>query len=132
MKKHDPQLDHFDNIVVNRLFAPDFAQPAHEPTDFYREKAIDQIQCAISNIAQAHSQTDLIVAIDCAAKEQNIVPLDQRKLLKIQEELKTVREDLEKALGREISLLYENYQLKKQLSALNGANIIPIRQSDYD
>ena len=33
---------------------------------------------------------------------------------------------------REISLLYENYQLKKQLSALNGANIIPIRQSDYD
>ncbi|MBS5991327.1 MAG: hypothetical protein KIB12_07960 [Acinetobacter baumannii] len=60
------------------------------------------------------------------------MPLDQRKLLKIQEELKTVREDLEKALGREISLLYENYQLKKQLSALNGANIIPIRQSDYD
>ena len=63
MKKHDPQLDHFDNIVVNRLFAPDFAQPAHEPTDFYREKAIEQSQCAISNIAQAHSQTDLIVAI---------------------------------------------------------------------
>lgn len=75
---------------------------------------------------------DLIVAIDSAAKEQNIVPLDQRKLLKMQEELKTVREDLEKALGREISLLYENYQLKKQLSALNGANIIPIRQSDHD
>lgn len=75
---------------------------------------------------------DLIVAIDSAAKEQNIVPLDQRKLLKMQEELKTVREDLEKALGREISLLYENYQLKKQLSALNTANIIPIRQSDHD
>ena len=75
---------------------------------------------------------DLIVAIDSAAKEQNIVPLDQRKLLKMQEELKTVREDLEKALGREISLLYENYQLKKQLSALNRANIIPIRQSDHD
>lgn len=75
---------------------------------------------------------DLIVAIDIAAKEQNITPLDQRKLLKIQEELKTVREDLEKALGREISLLYENYQLKKQLNALNGSNIIPIRQSDHD
>ncbi len=75
---------------------------------------------------------DLIVAIDSAAKEQNITPLDQRKLLKIQEELKTVREDLEKALGREISLLYENYQLKKQLNALNGSNIIPIRQADHD
>ncbi|WP_228200272.1 hypothetical protein [Acinetobacter baumannii] len=43
---------------------------------------------------------DLIVAIDCAAKEQNIVPLDQRKLLKIQEELKTVREDLEKGQSK--------------------------------
>ncbi|WP_111859356.1 hypothetical protein [Acinetobacter sp. CFCC 10889] len=75
---------------------------------------------------------DLIIAIASAAKEQNLTPLDQRKLLKIQEELKIVREDLEKALGREISLLYENYQLKKQLHALNGANIIPIRQSDHD
>ncbi|WP_333668601.1 hypothetical protein [Acinetobacter guillouiae] len=75
---------------------------------------------------------DLIIAIDSAAKEQNITPLDQRKLLKIQEELKTVREDLEKALGREISLLYENHQLKKQLNALNGTNIIPIRQFDHD
>lgn len=71
---------------------------------------------------------DLIVAIDSAAAEQNVTSLDQRKLLKIQEELKTAREDLEKALGREISLLYENYQLKKQLNALNGTNIIPIRQ----
>lgn len=71
---------------------------------------------------------DLIVAIDSAAAKQNVTSLDQRKLLKIQEELKTAREDLEKALGREISLLYENYQLKKQLNALNGTNIIPIRQ----
>lgn len=62
MKKHDPQLDHFDNIVVNRVLSH-FAQPVLDPTDFYREKAIDQIKCAISNIAQAHSQTDLIVAI---------------------------------------------------------------------
>lgn len=75
---------------------------------------------------------DLIVAIDSAAAEQNVTSLDQRKLLKIQEELKTAREDLEKALGREISLLYENYQLKKQLNALNGTNIIPIRQFDND
>lgn len=75
---------------------------------------------------------DLIVAIDSAAAQQNVISLDQRRLLKIQEELKTVCEDLEKALGREVSLLYENYQLKKQLNALNGTNIIPIRQSDYD
>ena len=75
---------------------------------------------------------DLIVAINSAAKGQNVTPFDQRKLLKIQEELKTVREDLEKAFGREISLLYENYQLKKQLHTINEANIIPIRQSDHD
>lgn len=62
MKKHDPQLDHFDNIVVNRVLSH-FNQPVHEPTDFYHDKAIDQIKCAISNIAQAHSQTDLIIAI---------------------------------------------------------------------
>lgn len=73
---------------------------------------------------------DLIVAIDCVAKEQNVLPLEQRKFLELEEEVNTLRKNLERALGREISLLYENYQLKKQLNALNGTNIIPIRQTD--
>ena len=73
---------------------------------------------------------DLIVAIDVAANEQKISPIDQRKLLKLQDEVKALRKDLERALGREISLLYENYQLKKQLNTLNGVNVIPIRNTD--
>ena len=73
---------------------------------------------------------DLIVAIDMAANEQNILPIDQRKVLKLQDEVNTLRKDLERALGREMSLLYENYQLKKQLNTLNGVNVIPIRHAD--
>lgn len=73
---------------------------------------------------------DLIVAIDIAANEQKISPIDQRKLLKLQDEVKALRKDLESALGREMSLLYENYQIKKQLNELNGINIIPIRHTD--
>ena len=73
---------------------------------------------------------DLIVAIDVAANEQKISPIDQRKLLKLQDEVNTLRKDLERALGREMSLLYENYQLKKQLNTLNGVNVIPIRNTD--
>ena len=73
---------------------------------------------------------DLIVAIDVAANEQKISPIDQRKLLKLQDEVNTLRKDLERALGREMSLLYENYQLKKQLNTLNGVNVIPIRHTD--
>ena len=73
---------------------------------------------------------DLIVAIDVAANEQKILPIDQRKLLKLQDEVNTLRKDLERALGREMSLLYENYQLKKQLNTLNGVNVIPIRHTD--
>lgn len=42
---------------------------------------------------------DLIVAIEVAAKEQNILPTDQRKVLKLQDEVNTLRKDLERALG---------------------------------
>ena len=73
---------------------------------------------------------DLIVAIEVAAKEKKILPIEQRKVLKLQDEVNTLRKDLERALGREMSLLYENYQLKKQLNTLNGVNVIPIRHTD--
>ena len=72
----------------------------------------------------------MIVAIEVAAKEKKILPIEQRKVLKLQDEVNTLRKDLERALGREMSLLYENYQLKKQLNTLNGVNVIPIRHTD--
>lgn len=71
--------------------------------------------------------SDLIIAIEIAAKEQKELSVDQRKILKLQEEVKNIRKDLENALGRELSLLYENYQLKKQLNTLTELDIIPIR-----
>lgn len=76
--------------------------------------------------------SDLIVAIEIAAKEQKELSVDQRKIFKLQEEVKNIRKDLENALGRELSLLYENYQLKKQLNTLTELDIIPIRGADSE
>ncbi|EEY94925.1 MULTISPECIES: hypothetical protein [Acinetobacter] len=76
--------------------------------------------------------SDLIVAIEIAAKEQKDLSVDQRKIFKLQEEVKNIRKDLENALGRELSLLYENYQLKKQLNTFTELDIIPIRGADSE
>lgn len=76
--------------------------------------------------------SDLIVAIEIAAKEQKELSVDQRKIFKLQEEVKNIRKDLENALGRELSLLYENYQLKKQLNTFTELDIIPIRGTDSE
>ena len=46
--------------------------------------------------------------------------------------MKNIRKDLENALGRELSLLYENYQLKKQLNTFTELDIIPIRGADSE
>ena len=76
--------------------------------------------------------SDLIVAIEIAAKEQKDLSVDQRKIFKLQEEVKNIRKDLENALGRELSLLYENYQLKKQLNTFTELDNIPIRGADSE
>lgn len=75
---------------------------------------------------------DLIVAIEIAAEEQNILPTDQRKILKLQEEVNILRKDLEGALGREISLLYEIYEIRKQLNLVTGVAVIPIRKINIE
>lgn len=64
MKKQNPQLDHFDSIVVNRVITS-FAQPKHD-FDFYKSKSLEQINAALQNIAKAHSNSDLIIAISTA------------------------------------------------------------------
>ena len=58
MKKQFHEFDQFDGIVVGRLVA----EPQHD-LDFYRSRSIDQIQCAISNIAHAHTYPEFIAAI---------------------------------------------------------------------
>lgn len=62
MKKHNPSKTQFDILVDARLFAPDFAQPKRD-FDFYRERSIDQIKCAISNISKASNGNELDIAI---------------------------------------------------------------------
>lgn len=63
MKKINPVSDNFDIIVINRLFASDFAQPVERDLDFYKTKSVDQIQCAISNISKANNQSELNTSI---------------------------------------------------------------------
>lgn len=62
MEKQISKNDQFDAIVIGRLFAADFAQPERD-FDFYRNRSIDQIKCAISNISSAFTFPELIAAV---------------------------------------------------------------------
>lgn len=67
--------------------------------------------------------TDLIIAIEQASEHQKQPCQEQQKIIKLTNELKALKKDLEQALGRELSLVYENYQLKKELKILkDGQN----------
>lgn len=71
---------------------------------------------------------DLIAAIDAAAGEQvQVVNKDKTALEKAKQETAEARQALDAALAREVSLLNELYELKKQLAALTGGNVLPIR-----
>ena len=76
---------------------------------------------------------ELILAIDEAAanltKGSN---QEKEKLVKAKLISNQYRLDLEAALAREVSLLYELYEVKKQLAQLTGANILPLRQGKTD
>ena len=73
--------------------------------------------------------SNLIAAIKLAAEEQNKKSSNvQDKLNNTKIKAAQYRTDLEAALARELSLLYEVYELKKQLPKITGSNIIPIRK----
>ncbi|WP_322050652.1 hypothetical protein [Paraburkholderia bannensis] len=71
---------------------------------------------------------DLIVAIraaaERAAKERNP---DKERLQQSKVAAKQLQEQLDAALAREASLVFENYELKKRLVALEGGNVLPLR-----
>lgn len=70
----------------------------------------------------------LIQAIDEAAIEPVKNPDQQKKRLeKIKEIANQYHRELEAALVREVSLLYELYEIKKQMAQLTGANVLPLR-----
>jgi len=71
---------------------------------------------------------DLIHAIEIAAAEQYQGSNQQKeKVDKAKLSAKQYRLELEAALAREVSLLYELYELKKQLAKFTGADILPLR-----
>lgn len=74
---------------------------------------------------------ELISAIDLAAakqaqKEKNRTGSTQ----KFKEQAEQYRRELEAALAREVSLLYELYETKKQLAKITGAKVLPLRKPE--
>ncbi|OAL78957.1 hypothetical protein AY606_05890 [Acinetobacter sp. SFB] len=55
--------DQFDQIIVNRLFSADFAQPKVNDQIFYRTKAVSQILYAVKAIKAATNQHEFTTAI---------------------------------------------------------------------
>ncbi|WP_180104068.1 hypothetical protein [Acinetobacter sp. YH12134] len=73
--------------------------------------------------------SDLIVAIQLASELQiSAVNVNENIVHKLKSELNQCRKDLEATLAREVSLLYELYELKKEINLLTGAKVIPIRK----
>lgn len=60
-------------------------------------------------------------------QQSQVVNKDKTALEKAKQETAEARQALDAALAREVSLLNELYELKKQLAALIGGNVLPIR-----
>lgn len=55
--------ENFDHIITSRLFAKDFAEPQIQDLNFYKIKAVNQINCSIQAILNATNQHDFTTAI---------------------------------------------------------------------
>lgn len=72
---------------------------------------------------------DLIVAIDCAAEAQiKARNPEKERMAKLKDSAEDYRSKWEAAIAREVCLLQEVYELKKQIQKLTGANVLPIRR----
>ncbi len=69
----------------------------------------------------------LILAINEAQKNQELKANKEDKLTRANDSVKNLRLALDAALARELSLLYELYEVKRKLSALTGEKVIPFR-----
>ena len=63
LKETNSNHDQFDQIIIDRLLADDFAQPQVKDFDFYKSKSIHQIESAINAITKATNQHDFSTAI---------------------------------------------------------------------
>lgn len=70
---------------------------------------------------------DLIGAIDEAAKAQASPEIARKdQLARLKAKVNQYRSDLDAALGRELCLLREVFELKKEIKRLTGKNVIPL------
>jgi|LakWasMet15_LOW5_FD_contig_41_574113_length_1089_multi_2_in_0_out_0_2 hypothetical protein len=75
--------------------------------------------------------SNLINAINIASAEQLQTSNGyEDKLIATKAKANQYRLELESALAREVSLLYELYEVKKQLAQLTGSNVIPLRKAE--
>lgn len=74
---------------------------------------------------------ELIAAINAAATEQAQPRNDQiAKLTRAKETAEELRSQLDASHARELSLLAELYELRKQIASLVGSKVLPIRGAD--
>mgnify|MGYP001390908418 CR=1 FL=1 len=72
---------------------------------------------------------DLILAIEVAANEQaKLFNRPDEKFEKVKNDAAYYKKAWEESLAREVSLLNEVFELKKELSKLNGSNVFPIKR----
>mgnify|MGYP001390844313 CR=1 FL=1 len=76
---------------------------------------------------------ELILAIDAAAKDQNDPKIQSKiKLERAKSEVDFYRKALEAALGREVSLVKELYEVKQKLRRVSGGVVVPLRRQASD
>lgn len=76
---------------------------------------------------------ELIRSIEEAARsERDYKKNPEERLARSRKSANDYRLKYEAALGRELSLLKELYELKKHLAKLTGDKVIPLRQRDID
>ncbi len=72
---------------------------------------------------------ELIAAIDAAAVEIVSPKLDDsERSRKIKKKVDDLRTDLDAALAREMSLVYEQLEVREKLQKLTGERVVPIRR----
>jgi DNA invertase Pin-like site-specific DNA recombinase len=74
---------------------------------------------------------ELIAAIDAAASKQAHPRTDHvARLNRLKETVSELRLQLDASYARELSLLAEIYELRKQVANLTGGKVLPIRGAD--
>lgn len=63
---------------------------------------------------------------EAAAKQKKELNPNDELISKLRDQLADVKQELNDALGREASLVYEIYRLRENLSKLTGENILPL------